>query len=75
MKILYPTIMSLALCLPVFAHSADRETPVRQTVEAFYAAFDKGFVDGASAFATEDWNHVLVRAARERAGGRPCSKP
>src|ERR1700716_4295260 len=68
MKILYPTIMSLALCLPGFAQSADRETPVRQAVQAFYGAFDKGFEDGASAFATEDWNHISP--AGLRIGGR-----
>ena len=30
---------------------------VRQAVEAFYAAFDDGFV-GACDFSTEDWNHI-----------------
>ena len=42
------------------------ETLVRQAVEAFYAAFDHGFVDGASAFATEDWNHIGPRGVRTR---------
>jgi uncharacterized protein (TIGR02246 family) len=66
MKILYPTIVSLALCLPSFAHSADRETPVRQAVQAFYTAFDEGFVHGASAFATKDWNHISPSGLRIR---------
>ena len=36
---------------------ADEETQVLQAVQAFYAAFDAGFV-GACDFATEDWNHI-----------------
>ena len=38
-------------------HSEDRETPVRKAVEAFYAAFDDGFV-GPCDFSSEDWNHI-----------------
>jgi uncharacterized protein (TIGR02246 family) len=37
--------------------SADGENPVRQAVEAFYAAFDDGFQDACD-FSTEDWNHI-----------------
>jgi uncharacterized protein (TIGR02246 family) len=58
--------MSLALCVPGLVYSADNEAPVRQTVEAFYAAFDHGFVDGASSFATEDWNHLNPFGGRTR---------
>jgi uncharacterized protein (TIGR02246 family) len=57
MKQLLLTILSLALCAPGFAESAAREGPVRQAVEAFYAAFDHGFV-GPIEFATDDWNHI-----------------
>ena len=57
MKLLFLTILSLALCVPGFPQSAARETPVRQAVEAFYAAFDHGF-EGAIEFATDDWNHI-----------------
>jgi uncharacterized protein (TIGR02246 family) len=39
---------------------------VRQVVEAFYAAFDNGFVDGASASATDDWNHISPAGLRIR---------
>lgn len=35
----------------------DRETPVRQAVEAFYSAFAENFA-GACDFSTEDWNHI-----------------
>lgn len=57
MKMLLIATMSLALWAPGSAQSADRETQVRQTVEAFYAAFNHGFGD-ATGFATEDWNHI-----------------
>ena len=35
----------------------DREKSVRKTVEAFYEAFNDGFV-GACEFAAEDWDHI-----------------
>jgi uncharacterized protein (TIGR02246 family) len=57
MKILFLTVLSLALCASGFAQTVGRETPVRKAVEAFYAAFNHGF-EGASDFATEDWNHI-----------------
>jgi uncharacterized protein (TIGR02246 family) len=57
MKLSFLTLLSLALSGPGFAESAARETPVRQAVEAFYAAFDHGF-EGAIGFATDDWNHI-----------------
>jgi len=57
MKILFLTLVSLALCASGFAQTVGRETPVRKPVEAFYAAFNHGF-EGASDFATEDWNHI-----------------
>ena len=37
--------------------NVDSETPVRETVEAFYAAFDDGFI-GECDFSAEDWNHI-----------------
>ncbi len=36
---------------------AGEETSVREAVEAFYAAFDNGFVDECN-FSTADWNHI-----------------
>jgi uncharacterized protein (TIGR02246 family) len=57
--------MCLVLCVG-FAHGADNETPIRQAVQAFYTAFDRGFVDGASTFATEDWNHINPFGGRTR---------
>jgi uncharacterized protein (TIGR02246 family) len=66
MKVLFPSLTCLVLCLTAFAHSAENETPVRQAVQAFYTAFDRGFLDGASAFATEDWNHINPFGGRTR---------
>lgn len=65
MKALFPSMMCLVLCVPGFAHSADSETPVRQTVEAFYTAYDHGF-EGKVEFATEDWNHTNPGGGRAR---------
>jgi uncharacterized protein (TIGR02246 family) len=57
MKILFPAVVSLALCASGFAQIAAKDAPVRKAVEAFYAAFNDGF-QGPSDFATEDWNHI-----------------
>jgi uncharacterized protein (TIGR02246 family) len=51
-----------ALCLAVFASdmaagAENDEAAVRQTVRAFYTAFDEGFVKPVD-FATKDWNHI-----------------
>jgi ketosteroid isomerase-like protein len=37
--------------------NVDSEAQVREAVNAFYTAFDEGFV-GECDFATEDWNHI-----------------
>src|SRR6185312_11727453 len=64
MKLLYSGILSLFLCIP--AQGQDREAPVRKAIEAFYAAFGQGFSGNASAFATEDWNHINPFGGRTR---------
>ena len=43
-------------CL-VFAFAADDEAAVRHVVQAFYMAFDEGFVKPVD-FATDDWYHI-----------------
>jgi uncharacterized protein (TIGR02246 family) len=43
--------------VPTPAQSNDGEAEVRSTIEAFYKAFDDGFMRPAD-FATEDWNHI-----------------
>jgi len=45
------------------------EAPVREPVEAFYAAFDAGFV-GPANFAAEDWTHINPFGGWTR--GRPA---
>jgi uncharacterized protein (TIGR02246 family) len=43
--------------LPAIAFGAGRDDDVRATVQAFYTAFDEGFVHEVR-FATDDWYHV-----------------
>ena len=66
MKVLFPAIVGIVLCVPGFASGADSEAPVRQAVETFYAAYDRGFAGDASEFATEDWNHISPFGGRGR---------
>lgn len=55
-------LLALALIVPATCFGADRGMPpaeaaVMAPVEAFYRAYDEGFVRGAD-FATDDWNHI-----------------
>ena len=50
-------VVFLGMLLPGLALAADAESAVRQTVRAFYTAFDEGFVKPVD-FATDDWYHV-----------------
>jgi uncharacterized protein (TIGR02246 family) len=43
--------------LPGLAYAADDEAAVRHVVQAFYTAFDEGFVNPVD-FATDDWYHI-----------------
>jgi uncharacterized protein (TIGR02246 family) len=49
--------VTCALLVPALGHAAEREDLVRETVRAFYKAFDEGFVREVT-FATQDWYHV-----------------
>jgi uncharacterized protein (TIGR02246 family) len=49
--------VGVLLVMPVFVVGADREAEVRKTVQAFYLAFDEGFVKPVD-FATPDWHHI-----------------
>ena len=51
--------------LPSTAQSDDREAGVRTAVQAFYKAFDDGFV-GPADYAAEDWNHIGPYGSRDR---------
>ena len=46
-----------ACLLPVLAYGQNPADAVRETVRAFYTAFDEGFVKDVH-FATDDWYHV-----------------
>jgi uncharacterized protein (TIGR02246 family) len=50
-------IVIFAMFLPGFAFAADDEAAVRHVVQAFYMAFDEGFVKPVD-FATDDWYHI-----------------
>jgi hypothetical protein len=65
MKPIGIVILGLFLVLPCAALSDDREAPVRTAIQAFYKAFDDGFV-GPADYATEDWNHINPYGGRDR---------
>ena len=50
-------IIVLGMFLPGLAFAADDEAAVRHVVQAFYTAFDEGFVNRVD-FATDDWYHI-----------------
>ena len=50
-------IIVLGMFLPGLAIAADDEAAVRHVVQAFYMAFDEGFVKPVD-FATDDWCHI-----------------
>ena len=63
MKPIGIVIIGLFLMLPCAALSDDREAAVRTAIQAFYEAFDDGFV-GPADYATEDWNHISPYGGR-----------
>ena len=50
-------IIVFGMFLSGLALAADDEAAVRQVVQAFYMAFDEGFVKPVD-FATDDWYHI-----------------
>jgi uncharacterized protein (TIGR02246 family) len=50
-------IIIFGMFLPGLVLAADDEAAVRHVVQAFYAAFDEGFVKPVD-FATDDWYHI-----------------
>jgi len=65
MKPIGIVILGLFLMVPCAALSDDREAAVRTAIQAFYKAFDDGFV-GPADYATEDWNHINPYGGRDR---------
>lgn len=58
MKSLIVAIVILAMPIAVPAQTPGSETSVRQTVQAFYAAFNSHGFSHATDFTTDDWNHI-----------------
>ena len=58
MKSFIAGIFLLAMAMATPARTPGSETTVRQTVQAFYAAFNAHGFDHAADFTTDDWNHV-----------------
>jgi uncharacterized protein (TIGR02246 family) len=67
MKLMLVAIAAIGMTLspPGPATSDDKEAPVRQSVQSFYAAFDQGFVKPVD-FATGDWNHISPSGGWDR---------
>jgi uncharacterized protein (TIGR02246 family) len=55
--IIEKAIIVLGMLSPGLAFAADAEAAVRSVVQAFYKAFDEGFVKPVD-FATDDWHHI-----------------
>jgi uncharacterized protein (TIGR02246 family) len=58
MNSLILAMVILAMPVAVPAQTPNAETSVRQTVEAFYAAFNSHGFGHAAEFTTDDWNHI-----------------
>lgn len=58
MKSLIMAIIVLALPMAAIAQASSSEASVRQTVQAFYAAFNAHGFGHAADFTTDDWNHI-----------------
>ena len=58
MRAIVATLVALAIPSPIATQAPSPETPVRQAVQAFYAAFNSHQFDRGAEFTTDDWNHV-----------------
>jgi uncharacterized protein (TIGR02246 family) len=66
MKALIAGIVLLAVSMATSAQPPNAEAAVRQTVQAFYAAFNAHGFDHAADFTTDDWNHINPYGGRTR---------
>lgn len=57
MKLFVSILLSLCVVAGAVAQGSNEEKPVRETVQAFYDAFNKHAWSSAD-FATEDWVHI-----------------
>ena len=65
MKATSIVMLGLFLTVPGAVLSDGQEPAVRTAIQAFYKAFDDGFVAPAD-YATEDWNHISPYGGRDR---------
>lgn len=66
MKSLIAAIAMLVMPVAALAQAPSAEASVRQTVQAFYAAFNSHGFDHAADFTTNDWNHINPYGGRTR---------
>jgi uncharacterized protein (TIGR02246 family) len=64
MKSLIVALAILAMPTMVPAQTPNAEASVRQTVQAFYAAFNSHGFGQADDFTTDDWNHITPYGGR-----------
>jgi uncharacterized protein (TIGR02246 family) len=66
MKTLIAGLVLLLMPMATRAQAPADEALVRQTVEAFYAAFNAHGFDHAADFTRDDWNHINPYGGRTR---------
>jgi uncharacterized protein (TIGR02246 family) len=66
MRLIIMALAGLAIASPISAQAPSSEAPVRQAVQAFYAAFNSHGFDRAAEFTTDDWNHINPLGGRAR---------
>lgn len=66
MRVLAVILASLAAMSVARSQAASSESHVRETVQAFYAAFNSHGFEHAAAFTSEDWNHINPGGGRTR---------
>lgn len=64
----FPIMGIIFLAVPIVtpAQTPSSEASVRQTVQAFYAAFNSHGFSRAADFTTDDWNHINPYGGRTR---------
>jgi len=66
MRLIIIAMAGLAIATPMSVQTPRPEAPVRQAVQAFYAAFNSHGFDRAADFTTDDWNHINPLGGRTR---------
>lgn len=66
MRSLIAAMVIFTMSAVVGAQTTSPEGPVRETVQAFYAAFNSHGFEHAADFTTDDWNHINPYGGRTR---------